>query len=111
MRSVFRVPVVLLFCLTAVCRVLADPTVVNLVGSGPTGFDNGLWSGDGQSAYSASLNAPIGVTRASDGRLVIADFWNDRVRAVDDTGVIRTIAGDGWPGNITNSTSLGTSLW
>lgn len=94
-----------------VSRAPADPTVVRLSGAGPTGWDNGLWAGDGQAAGGAYLNAPTGLTRSSDGRLVIADYWNDRLRAISTTGTISTIAGDGWPGNVSNATPMGTSLW
>lgn len=92
-------------------RAPADPTVVRLVGSGPVGWDNGLCAGDGQAATSAYLNAPIGVARSSTGSLLIADYWSNRIRSVDNTGSIFTIGGDGWPGNVSDGTATGTSLW
>jgi sugar lactone lactonase YvrE len=55
-------------------------------------------SGDGGPATSASLNAPYGVTVDSAGNLFIADLQNQRVRKVDATGVISTVAGTGVAG-------------
>ncbi|RYY36646.1 hypothetical protein EON62_01605, partial [archaeon] len=56
--------------------------------------------GDGESATSATLYWPPGVTaiaNASSGRAVlyIADFENNRIRRVDEAGVISTVAGTG----------------
>lgn len=92
-------------------RTAADPVVVNVSGSGPTGWDNGLWSGDGGSAPDAALNGPTGVAVAPDGRFVIADYWNDRLRSTDSSAGIVTLAGSTWPGNQGNGTPLGTPLW
>jgi uncharacterized protein (TIGR03437 family) len=51
--------------------------------------------GDGGLAIQASLVAPQGVAIDSRGRLIIADTENWRIRAVDENGVITTIAGPG----------------
>jgi len=92
-------------------RTAADPVVVTISGSGPIGWDNGLWSGDGGSAPDAALNGPTGVAVAPDGRFVIADYWNDRLRSTDASAGIVTLAGSTWPGNHGNGTPLGTPLW
>ncbi len=56
----------------------------------------GSFSGDGGKATSAGLNSPVGVALDSAGNLYIADTGNNRVRKVDTSGKITTIAGIGF---------------
>ena len=58
-------------------------------------YCNPGFSGDGGPAASAQLYDPTGVAVDSEGNLFIADPWNGRVRKVDPTGTITTIAGNG----------------
>ncbi|MGB6837146.1 MAG: flexitail domain-containing putative surface protein [Dehalococcoidia bacterium] len=51
--------------------------------------------GDGGPATAASLSYPTGLTLSSSGDLYIADSWNARVRKVDGSGTITTVAGSG----------------
>jgi sugar lactone lactonase YvrE len=53
------------------------------------------YSGDGGPATSASLNFPVGVEADSAGNLYIADTENHRIRKVDTSGTITTVAGSG----------------
>ncbi|MGA2881629.1 MAG: IPT/TIG domain-containing protein [Bryobacteraceae bacterium] len=55
----------------------------------------GSFSGDGGPAINAGLNSPTGVALDSAGNIYIADYGNQRVRKVDTTGKITTIAGIG----------------
>lgn len=63
--------------------------VITTVAGGPSaGF-----SGDGDAATTAALNAPTGVAPLRLGGFVIADTSNDRLRRVTPLGTIFTIAG------------------
>ena len=62
-----------------------------VAGNGHRGF-----SGDGGPATKASLSCPEGIALGKDGSLYIADSSNQRVRKVNPSGIITTIAGNGW---------------
>jgi sugar lactone lactonase YvrE len=68
--------------------------IVTVVGTGTAGF-----AGDGSAAASARLNAPSGIAVDAAGVLYIADAGNNRVRKVDASGVITTVAGSGVAGS------------
>jgi sugar lactone lactonase YvrE len=55
----------------------------------------GRYSGDGGAATNASLSGPTGVAVDASGNVFIADTYNFRVRMVDESGIIDTVAGDG----------------
>ena len=59
-----------------------------------TPLDTGF-SGDSGQATGAALGNPLGVAVDSKGNLYIADACNNRVRKVDPTGIITTVAGSG----------------
>jgi len=60
------------------------------------GTGEATYSGDGMRSSEAALAGPSGLAVGPDGTLYIADTFNGRIRAVDpETGVIRTVAGDG----------------
>ena len=61
------------------------------------GNGNGGYSGDGGPATSASLSYPQGVAVDTANAVYIADYSNNRIRKVDLSGVIRTVAGNGSP--------------
>jgi len=54
--------------------------------------------GDGGAAINAVLRSPSGVAVDASGNLFIADTDNDRIRKVDTSGIITTVAGDGYGG-------------
>jgi len=56
------------------------------------------YSGDGGPAILARLYAPEGVTVDRAGNLYIADTFNHRIRKVDTSGFISTVAGRGYNG-------------
>ena len=54
-------------------------------------------TGDNEPATEAKLHYPRGLAIMPDGSVLVADFYNHRVRRIDDTGVIRAFAGGGSP--------------
>ncbi len=64
--------------------------ITTIAGNGSSGY-----SGDGGRATAASLFNPKGLSVDRIGNLYIADFNNHRVRKVDTSGIITTIAGNG----------------
>lgn len=55
-------------------------------------------TGDGGAAVSAQLNGPLNVDIDSNGNVYIAEIAGNRIRKVDGSGTITTIAGTGSPG-------------
>ena len=69
---------------------LAQETIVTIAGTGATGFN-----GDNTAATNATLHQPSGVTVDEAGNVYIGDKQNQRIRKVDTSGVITTVAGSG----------------
>ena len=55
----------------------------------------GGYNGDNIPATSAKLNAPVAVNHDQAGDLYISDFYNHRIRKIDNTGTITTYGGNG----------------
>ncbi len=70
-------------------RKVSGGSISTVAGTGLAGF-----SGDGGAASSAQVNTPFGVAVDAAGNLYIADYFNNRIRAVSG-GVISTVAGSG----------------
>ena len=91
-----------IFCLGLfLCAaLLGEPTLGQAQGIITTVAGNGVggFSGDGGLATTASLNFPAGVAVDGSGNLFIADTFNQRIRQVDVTGIITTVAGNGVQG-------------
>ena len=75
----------------AIRRVATDGTVTTIAGDGLAGFQDGTGA-------SARFNAPIGIALDRTGALLVADSCNDRIRRIEPSGSVRTLAGDGMPG-------------
>ena len=73
----------------------ATGIITTVAGDGPTGIGAGGFSGDGGPATSASLHEPNGVALDGSGNFFIADTLNNRIRKVDTSGIITTVAGNG----------------
>jgi len=74
-------------------RIDVTGVITTVAGTGTAGF-----AGDGGPATQAELNSPYDARLGADGRLYIADTYNNRIRRVDEAGVITTLAGTGTPG-------------
>ncbi len=59
------------------------------------GTHAGGYNGDNIAATTAQLNEPTCVLADCAGNVYIADSWNNRIRMIDGTGTITTIAGNG----------------
>ena len=67
--------------------------ISTVAGNGTLGF-----SGDGGAATNAALSFPYGVAVDGSGNMYIADQQNQRIRMVNTSGIISTIAGNGTGG-------------
>ncbi|MGH1506522.1 MAG: SMP-30/gluconolactonase/LRE family protein, partial [Acidimicrobiales bacterium] len=68
----------------------ANGTITTIAGDG-----NGMYGGDGGPATNASMSSPYDVAVDDGGNVYIADALNSRIRRIDTTGTITTIAGSG----------------
>ena len=75
-------------------RVDTTGNIITVVSTGSSGF-----SGDGGPALLARLNVPKGIFMDSWGNLYIADRGNHKIRRVDTSGNITTVAGTGSSGD------------
>ena len=74
-------------------RVDSSGTITTIAGIGESGY-----GGDGGPANQARLFRPRGVAVDRAGNLFIADQYNGRIRRVDRSGMISTVAGNGEDG-------------
>jgi sugar lactone lactonase YvrE len=75
----------------AIRRVAPDGSVTTLAGDGQPGYQDGVGT-------AARFNGPIGVAVDASGRVIVADTYNDRIRAIASDGTVTTIAGGPEPG-------------
>lgn len=74
-------------------KVSPSGIITTIAGTGSAGF-----SGDGGPATNARLDANWGMTIDNAGNIYICDQSNHRIRKVNASGIITTIAGTGTPG-------------
>ena len=59
------------------------------------GDGSGAYNGDGINSTSAELNNPSGIAIDASGNIYIADQSNERIRKINTSGIISTVAGNG----------------
>src|SRR5579863_66128 len=69
-------------------RIDTNGVISTVVGNGVQAF-----SGDGGKATSASLAFPLGIALDSRGNMYVADANNNRIRMINASGIISTVAG------------------
>ena len=75
-------------------RMVKNGIITTVAGTGVLGFNQ-----DAQLATKAQLASPNGVAVDAEGNIYIADTYNHRIRMVSgNTGMISTVAGDGYSG-------------
>jgi sugar lactone lactonase YvrE len=75
----------------AIRRIAQDGSVTTVAGDGIPGYRDGP-------ARQARFLGPTGIAVDARGRIIVADTYNDRIRAIDPDGTVSTIAGTGTPG-------------
>ncbi len=74
-------------------KIDASGIITTIAGNGTPGY-----SGDGGPATAAGLYYPSGITKDNLGNIYIADMYNQRIRKIDTSGIISTVAGTGTSG-------------
>jgi len=74
-------------------RRISAGVISTAVGNGVQGY-----AGDGGAATGAEINTPMGLAVGSDGRVFLADSHNERIRVIDTSGIVTTLAGIGVAG-------------
>jgi sugar lactone lactonase YvrE len=75
----------------AIRRIAPDGSVTTVAGDGIPGHRDGP-------ARQARFRGPTGIAVDARGRIIVADTYNDRIRAIHPDGTVSTIAGSGTPG-------------
>jgi sugar lactone lactonase YvrE len=71
----------------AIRRITADGRVTTVAGDGAAGYRDGR-------AQEARFNGPIGVAVDRTGRIIVADTYNDRIRAIATDGAVSTLGSE-----------------
>jgi len=85
-----------------------DGTIDTVAGFGGFGLGGGGFEGDGGPAIDARFNNPMGLAFLPDGRLLIADLSNNRIRAIDAD--VRTAIVDAGPDQTVEATGVATAV-
>lgn len=71
-------------------RIGMDGIITTIAGTGQYSF-----SGDGGPALEATFRTPSNLVFDAEGNLIVADWYNNRIRRIGTDGIITTIAGNG----------------
>jgi sugar lactone lactonase YvrE len=81
-------------------KIATGGTITTIAGTG-----TGTFGGDNAAATAARVNSPQGVAVDSAGNVYIADTSNNRVRKINISGTISTVAGNGTGGYLADNVS------
>jgi len=85
--------VLLILPIIAGAQLAFADTITTIAGNG-----NWEFSGDGGLATAAGLDLPMGLAKDSQGNIYITERYGNRIRKINTSGIISTIAGTGIPG-------------
>ena len=74
----------------------ANGVISNLTGFNGAGDNNNIWANTPNhpvSKANAMFNQPMGLAKAGDNLLVVADYGNNRVKVVDSLGTVTNLYG------------------
>jgi len=74
-------------------QISVDGIITTVAGNGSAGY-----SGDGGPATSAEFGSLLGIAVDGTGDILVADYYNNRVREISTNGIVTTVAGTGTPG-------------
>jgi cysteine-rich repeat protein len=74
-------------------RIETTGTIDTIAGTGTAGYN-----GDGIAATAAEIYSPYGIAVDNEGRIVISDAYNQRIRRIETDGTISTVIGTGTAG-------------
>ncbi len=74
-------------------KINTNGIISTIAGNGYPGFN-----GDGGQATTAELNGPSAVAISNSGIVYIVDYTNNRIRKINSSGIISTLAGNGTSG-------------
>ncbi len=80
-------------------RVDAASHIITTIAGKGEAYSNGGFAGDGGPATDALISAPFAIAIDSSGNIFFSDTGNNRIRRIDTTGRINTVAGDGFKNN------------
>ncbi|MGP8217270.1 MAG: T9SS type A sorting domain-containing protein [Bacteroidia bacterium] len=97
-----------------IIRIVNSSGIIKTIAGTGTGGLSGNYNGDGIAATAANLDEPGAVSLDASGNIYISDFLNNRIREINTSGIINTVAGNGtanYSGDGGPATAAEINLW